>query len=278
MANHGHYGGGPGSRQGTYVCSPSGKFLASINSNDPDRTLSMLQEGLQAWEKLVESERRLSSESRIKPRHRWEDSYPSDGLVLNVINRDLPEQCDPNSPCEVKWNQDHIWFSQEEARQWLGENPSTGDRHDLPDDLVARLAQLHFIDSVKGQTARFSRKATAGSTISTEVVERKGSLVTLKISGLTKGSNPEGWWQSANGVTTRSLGHATYDLERQAFVEFELVALGRRWGFTKFNGRRDGAESGPLGFVFRLSPPSAYRIAPAAIASYDAAWVVRPDR
>jgi hypothetical protein len=93
MAEHGHYGGRPGTtRQGIYVCAPSGKFLASVNSNDADRVLAMMREGLAAWEMLPADQRQLSAESAVKPRHRWEDSYPTEGLVVNVISRDLPEQ------------------------------------------------------------------------------------------------------------------------------------------------------------------------------------------
>ena len=275
MANHGHSGGGPGSRQGTYVCSPSGKFLASINSSDPDRILGMMRRGLKAWEQLPERDKRLARDSQIKPEHRWEDSFPSEGLVLSVVNRDLPEKCDPSAPCEVKWNQDHIWFSKEEAAGWLGTDPQPGDVHNVAEKLVSRLARFHFIDSVAGQTARFSARGAAGSQISTEVVGRSGQRVTLEISGLTKGVASEGWWQSANGVVTRLLGRATFDLDRQAFVEFEMVALGRRWGYTRFNGRRGGEEAGPLGFVLKLADPEAFRIAPAAISHYDADWVVR---
>lgn len=279
MANHGHYGGRPGStRQGIYVCSPSGKFLASVNTTNPGRVLEMMQDGLAAWEKLPAAERRLSAESAIKPRHRWEDSYPSDGLVVNVISRDLPEQCDPHAPCKVKWNQDHVWYSKEEARSWLGNDPQQGDVHQLPEELVARLARFHFVDNVKGETPRFSRDGVKGSQISTEVVKRIGPLVELKISGLTKGVAAEGWWQSSNGVVTRVLGHATFDLERDAFVKFEMVALGRRWGFTRFNGRSRDPESGPLGYVFRMAAPRAHRIAPTAIGAYEADWVIRPQR
>ena len=279
MANHGHYGGQPGStRQGIYVCSPSGKFLASINSNSADRVLDMMRDGLAAWEKLSAEERRLSTENAIKPRHRWEDSCPSDGLIVNVIARDLPEQCDPLAPAEVKWNQDRVWYSKQEARQWLGKDPQQGDVHQLPEELVARLARFHFVDNVKGQTSRFSRNGVKRSQISTEVVERKGPSVELKVSGMTRGVNAEGWWQSANGVVTRVLGHATFDLEQDAFVEFEMVALGRRWGYTRFNGRRRDPESGPLGYVFRLAARDAYRIAPASIAAYDADWVIHPQR
>ena len=278
MANQGHYGGRPGSRQGIYVCSPSGAFLASINSNDPDRVLQMMQEGLAAWDKLPEKERQLPDESEIKPRHRWEDSYPTGGLIVNVISRDLPEQCDPAAPCDEEWNQDHVWFSKSEARQWLGEDPQPGDIHQLPEELVARLARFHLVDNVNGQTSEFSRSGVEGSSISTEVVERKGPLVKLEISGQTQGVAAEGWWQSSNGVVTRLLGHATFDLEREAFVEFEMLALGRRWGYTRFNGRYDDGESNPLGYVFRLTPPDSYRIAPASVASYDADWVKPPRR
>jgi len=195
-----------------------------------------------------------------------------------VISRDLPAQCDPHAPCEVKWNQDYVWYSKEEARQWLGNEPQPGDVHHLPDELVARLARFHFVDNVKGQTSRFSRRGVEGSHIATDVVKRTGASVQLKISGLTTGLAGEGWWQSSNGVVTRVLGSATFDLDQCAFVEFEMVALGRRWGHTRHNGRNRDAESGPLGYVFRLAAPNAYRIAPASIADYDVSWVPRPDR
>lgn len=56
MAEHGHYGGRPGtSRQGIYVCAPSGEFLASINSNSPDRVLAIMQQGKLAWSKLAKT-------------------------------------------------------------------------------------------------------------------------------------------------------------------------------------------------------------------------------
>lgn len=278
MANHGHYGGRPGTRQGIYVCAPSGNFLASINSNSADHVLEMMREGLAAWNELPEEQRRLAAGNKIRPRHRWEDSFPSGGLILSVISRDLPEQCDPAAPAEVKWNQDHVWFSKDEAKRWLGEDPQPGDIHQVPDDLVFRLARFHLVDNVKGQTPRFTRAGVQGSKIWTEVVSRDGTSVELKISGETVGAAAEGWWQSANGVVTRLLGNATFDLEEGSFVKFEMVALGRRWGYTRFNGRRRDGESGPLGYVFRLRDPDSYRIAPAQIASYDADWVVRPRR
>jgi hypothetical protein len=280
MAEHGHYGGRPGqTRQGIYVCSASGTFLASINSNNPDRVLAVLERGLKAWEKLPAEERRLSPLSEIKPRHRWEDSFPKGGLVLSMVTRDLPADCDPSKPCAARWNQDRVWFSKGEARRWLPQDPKQGDKHPVPQELVARLARLHLVDTVNGQTSPFSTGQVTGSQIATEVLERKDARVRIKITGRTKGdAQGRGRRESAHGVETRILGHATYDLEKEAFVEFQMVALGTRWGYTELNGRRRDTESGPLGFVFELTPADAPPIAPAFIRNYDVPWVSRPER
>jgi hypothetical protein len=280
MAEHGHYGGRPGqTRQGIYVCAPSGKFLASINSNSPDRVLAMLERGLQEWAKLPAEEKRLSPRSEIKPRHRWEDSFPKDGLVLSMITRDLPADCDPSQPGATRWNQDRVWFSRDEARQWLPRNPQPGDQHQVPQELVSRLVRLHFVDTVNGQTSPFAPGEVTGSQIATAVVERTGARVKLKITGTTKGnSSGRGQRESANGVETRILGHGVYDLEKEAFIEFQMVALGTRWGYTALNGRRRDRESGPVGFVFELAPADAPAVAPAFIRNYDAPWVNRPER
>jgi hypothetical protein len=278
MADHGHYGGRPGqSRQGIYVCSPSGKFLASINSNSPDRVLATLERGLKAWEELPAEERRLSKLSQISPRHRWEDSFPKDGLVLSMITRDLPADCDPSKPGADRWNQDRVWFSMDEARQWLPREPKPGAKHSLPEDLVLRLARLHLVDTVNGQTTPFLPGEVAGSQIATEVVERTGNRVKIRITGTTKGdSEGRGERTSEHGVETRILGHATYDLGKEAFAEFQMVALGTRWGYTRYNGRRRAPEASPVGYVFELTPSDAPPIAPAFIYDYDAKWVSRP--
>jgi hypothetical protein len=278
MADHGHYGNRPGTtRQGIYVCSPSGKFLASINSNNPDFVLAMLERGLKAWQNLPEQQKRLSPQSAFKPRHRWESSFPKDGLVLTEITRDLPADCDPSKPGAAKWNQDRVWFSKSEARQWVPGDPKPGDKHALPPELVTRLARLHLIDTVKGQSSPFSLREVAGSQISTEVLERKGALVKIKILGTTKGdSQGRGRREPAHYVETSILGHAAYDLEKLAFVEFEMVALGTRRGQTQLNGRRRDPESGPLGFVFAMESADAPPIAPAFIRNYDVSWVHPP--
>ena len=171
-----------------------------------------------------------------------------------------------------------MWFSKGEARQWLPQAPKQGDKHPVPQELVSRLARLHLVDTVNGQTSPFTPGQVTGSQIATEVLERKGGRVKIKITGTTKGdARGGGRRESAHGVETRILGTATYDLDREEFVEFEMVALGTRWGYTELNGRRRDTESGPLGFVFELTPADAPAIAPAFIRAYDVPWVSRPE-
>ena len=157
MANKGHYGGRPGaSRQGIYVCAPSGEFLASVNSNSPDRVLKTMRRGLEQWKALPAKERNLPADAQIKPTHRWEDSYPEEGLVLSMFTRDLPASGTPDGERSSKWNQDPVWFSHAEARSWLPpaldvSSETTRPQYDVPRPLALRLARLHLIDMVKGQ-------------------------------------------------------------------------------------------------------------------------------
>lgn len=278
MAEHGHYGGSPGTtRQGIYVCAPSGKFLASVNSNSADRVLSTMQRGLFAWKKLSKNQRLLTDDARILPEHRWEDSYPADGLVLTMFTRDLPEEGGPEQPCEAKWNQDRVWFSKAEARQWLPEDIRPGAKHSLPELLLTRLMRFHLVDTVKGQTSTFSTRELEDSAISVEVVKSAPPLARFEIVGATHAeSSRRRRRTSPHGVSTRLLGHGTYHVEQERFTEFEIVALGRRWGRTSLNGRRRDAPEGLLGFVFRLSGPEEPRIAPAFIFSDYADWVTGP--
>ncbi len=143
---------------------------------------------------------------------------------------------------------------------------------------MLRLARLHLVDTVKGQSSPFSRREVAGSQIAAEVVERVGARVKVKITGTTKGdSQGRGPREPAHAVETQLLGHAVYDLQKEAFVEFEIVALGTRQGRTQLNGRRRDAKGGPLGFVFELAAADAPPIAPAFIRNYDVSWVRLPE-
>lgn len=293
FADKGHYRHAGGTRQGIYVCTPSGKLLASANTLDANRVLELLRGALEKWDALPLQERHLPKGTDLTPRHRWEDSFPSKGLVLVSTNRDLPRDGKPGSQRRRRWNRDHVWFTSEEARRWLPPNPHpnpdphAGATHRLPDRLARRLARFHLVDNVRGQTQPFASEEVREARVVVEVADVKGKTLRLRISGSTRVVADGPWrlgdihWKPqqhhAHGVSTRLLGRATYDLERGAFTEFELVAVGRRWGATQNNGR--GKDAGPalIGFVFSIAPRSdAHRVAPTFLDMYGVDWVIHP--
>ena len=89
MADKGHYRKIGGSRQGIYICSPSGILLNSINSLNPDVVLEVIQKGLDRWNELPKKERYLPKDFSKNIEHRWEDSYPKDGLILKGAKADI---------------------------------------------------------------------------------------------------------------------------------------------------------------------------------------------
>ena len=80
-----------GSRQGIYVATGGGRLLASINSLNADKVLQTIEKGYEKWKALSEEERlKVIPFDGHGGTDRWEDSYPSGGLVLETIKRDLP--------------------------------------------------------------------------------------------------------------------------------------------------------------------------------------------
>ena len=156
MANKGHYRTAGRTRQGIYVCSPNGKLLSSINSLNADDVLKSIKNGLEKWNGLSVSERQLPTDQKLKPSHRWENSYPDQGLVLTSANADLFTDPPVQNIRGDRSNLDHVWFSKSEARLWLPDNPQVGDIYQLPDHLANRLFCFHLVDNVRGQTLPFA--------------------------------------------------------------------------------------------------------------------------
>ncbi len=203
FADQAHYRRKGGTRQGIYVCTASGKLLGSMNSNNAEAVAKMLTGALSKWKSLADSDRRIPERANFKPAHRWEDSFPNDGLVLLSANRDLPLDGNPGSRTGDRWNRDHVWFSRDEARTWLPADPRVGRTHNVPDIIVQRLARFHLVDNVGGQTLPFAASEVPGSTIQTEVVKREGTTVRLRISGSTKAETTDEWLMGKNIWTPR---------------------------------------------------------------------------
>jgi hypothetical protein len=267
FAELGHYRTPGTTRQGTYAATPSGLLLASINSNDPKRIADMLQRALARWETLKREERLLPTDPKkqVAEIKRPERSYPVGGLVLRVTSRDLPRD-GPKKGGKADWrvnawNEDYAWFTKSEARQFLPKEPKVGQKQDVPVPVIHRIACVHLVDNVRGQTSPFEENQVKKARLTAEVTAVDGNVVSLRLEGETLTAD-EG--KSKHGLDVRLLGNATFDLKEERFLTFELVAVGTRWGATQLNGRKGDVDTAPIGILFTLAGDSACEhVAPA---------------
>ena len=70
------------------------------------------------------------------------------------------------------------------------------------------------------------------------------------------------------GFEGKLLGRATFDPKTERFVAFELVAVGERWGATRYNFRTD-LDRSPFGFASVLAGDKPiHHVAPAFVDNY----------
>jgi hypothetical protein len=276
----GHYAGRTqptNTRQGIYAAAPSGVMLASINSNDPKRVADMLQRALERWSSLPDAERLQAADGRIDAVRieRPETRYPTGGLVLRVFSRDLPREEAPPDWRADAWNQDYAWFRREEARALLPATLREGERAVVSEALVRRLARLHFVDNVRGQTTPYRENDVVAAELAVDVVGMANGVASVRFRGATRAER-EGVWsiegfkdlsapaQHRLGMELKLFGTAEFDTAKDAFVAFDLVALGTRHGATQYNGRHDDPGPAPIGFCLGLAGDTpAEHVAPA---------------
>ena len=214
-------------------------------------------------------------------------SGPEGGLVLTSVSRDL-ESTDGEFPTRTPfWNRDHVWFTSGEASMWLPDERIVGARHSVPQEIGMRLARLHLVDDVRGQTIPYAPQEVRAAHFYTEILPQDVSRLHIRISGRTVAQSDGSWlseesiWvpqrQHPHGMRTALLGQAVFDLESQSFVEFELFARGDWSGRTQFNGRKADDAHGLIGFMFTL-PPRRIKshVPPGFVDSYNASWITRP--
>lgn len=267
--------------QGIYCFTPSGTLLAAALSTDPREVAAALKEALSKWE-VLDPKKRLFLEP-IRPfdaTMRPEPPYPEDGLVLLQSMRDLPRLLSLEPISSGPWNKDYVWFKKSEARLLLPEKIQRGARYEVPAKLVKRLATVHFVDQVRGASEPFEPLDVDRAKLTATVEDVEGRVALLRFEGSSRAAREGRWpvdgerdraWPSLQkrGVELSILGRARYDLKSQRFTAFELVAIGRRWGGTQWNGRADDLADGPIGFAFAVAPGHpVHRAAPHALASW----------
>lgn len=283
VAEQGHYGGRTkptDTRQGIYACSPSGELLASINSTSTEAMTKMLEKALAKWKEMPDEKKWLAPapEAGAKGLERWERLFPADGLALRMFSRDLPREKEMDPAWATAWNTDTCWFRKAEARRLMPAEIAEGALHEIPRDLVLRLACSTLLDNVRGQTIPFRAEEIAEATLAVEVDSVKDGVARVRFAGHTKASAVGKWRvngfdptvaEQKRGYDAELLGRGVWDVAKERFVEFELVAAGTRWGGTQYNGRPNDLGENPMGHVLRLAADSpSDRVAPAHIYGY----------
>lgn len=265
-----------GSRQGTWILSPGGDVLARTNTRDSGGVLAAMKKGLAAWNELPAERRRLPADVDLQPRHRWEDSRPDDGVVLERIAREgAPAGADLDDN-DAPWNRDFAWFARGELSDWSDWSAA-----------ARRLARFHLVDNVRGQTLPYADEEVHVAELTATPVGTDGSRVTLELRGRTR-AVAEGPWllgeslwkprhEHPHGIECVLVGRAVYDRDVGRIEELELVAAGRRWGRTVMNGRGRDDAPGRIDFHFRIAPNPERTVAPTFIQLYDADWVAHPE-
>jgi hypothetical protein len=284
VAEQGHYAGRTkptGTRQGIYAATPNGTLLSSINTRNADAMLRMMEKALEKWESLSREERLFPEAPEEKPsgRFRWEWKYPEEGLILHQYSRDLPRSKGSIQGWRKNaWNQDFAWFRKKEARSFLSSDPKVGEVHPVPLPLVLRLVRFHLMDIVRGQTSPWKLSHIKKANLESSVLKREGDRVTLSLRGKSR-SHAKGKWpvrgmksakeDADRGFDAELRGRAVYDLTKERFLSFELLATGSRWGGTQYNGRGDDLDPAPMGIFFRIAGSGGgERVAPAFIWGY----------
>lgn len=279
VSEKGHYGGRTfptNTRQGTYMLTAAGEFLASVNTNDPNHMVQVMQQALERW-------RGLSKEQRIGPElksksdelRRFERFYPEDGLAFAVFSRDMPRNDPPTDWRVNAWNKDFLWYRKEEMKGFVPQGKSA----EVPTALVRRMAQAVFVDNVRGQTESYRAEHVKVATLSATRVSQSGNLVKIRFEGKTE-TEASGRWRieglrndqdvdMTRGISLTLLGFATYDTKAERFKSFEIVGVGPRRGATQYNVRFDDMGPRDIGFALRMGTGKPEeRIAPAHIWVY----------
>ncbi|MCR9244867.1 MAG: hypothetical protein NXI31_07535 [bacterium] len=275
-----------GTLQGTYVLTASGRCLGRINSGNPEAVANMLSQALLEWRDLPAKEREAAA-SIPAATHRWEQSRPQRGLILQRFARDIGKQ--PSEPPRGPVNRDSVWFTQREVTDWIPDNPTSGQKGTVAPLVARRLAQFALVDNVRGQTLPFAAAEIQRAALYYEVRAVNDERLEFALRGAThaEASGPwlggDNYWKPKREwprwLSTSLIGHAVFDRRERRFTEFELVSLGTRFGRTQFNGRaREEPQSQHrIGFVLQLAPPE-FRVAPTFINVYDTDWVRHPGK
>jgi hypothetical protein len=261
-----------------------GRPAALRNCQDRNGLAQGLQEVLEAYAKLPESERRPKSvEGEVKP----QETPPPGGLVLTIYDRPLgrdkegryrlPEGDDfdgfrTHAP---HGQRSSLWLTEAECKSLVPETPQKGQTHKVSTKLAKRIWLYGLVpqtlwvveESWKPDSARAGEVRLTVEDVTPQVIRMRmhGSVLLSGPAVLHEWPNRKFIKNLENRYDARLEGLIVYDRVKQKIVKWDLAALGDysgRW----FAGNKGWKEATlktplPLGFAFELDQ-TAYELPP----------------
>ena len=269
IAEQGHYAGRTkptNTRQGLYVAMADGQLLASVNSTRARDVLQMMNRAAFKFRNL-QSNAQPKISDQFKPDQKYDISFPEGGMILRITCRDLPR---PSNSLHKTWrhNFDNAWLTADEVSSFVPQ-PDDGEgeikdglEYDIPSHVIARIAQFHLIDHVKGEAPWWNSSMVKEANASAQVVGVKEGRALIKLTGHVKceegrrtNVNPfNGQRDSPQGIDLQLSGRLIWDIKQEKFTRFNWVAIGDRWGTATYNFRHRDLQKNPIGFVLELLP------------------------
>jgi hypothetical protein len=264
LAGRGSYDESGGvTRQAIYCLTASGKLLAWKNAGQlPAVMRKTLRQGLAAWRKLPESERRAGAVhvEPLKPDPRFDRSPPSNGLILDVYTRALNrnskgelERADQRmNGVRIGAQHDHMWLTEAEWKALVPANPQLGDAVAVPATVARRIFQYHLVDSTLGEPTLWEPQQICSGQLNLTVGAVTNEHLRLRLQGAALMSTHPDPNRADRGYDVRLVGHLDYDRAKGVFERFDILALGDAWGKNPIYGKGPQKPS-PLGVVFELA-------------------------
>lgn len=255
-------GGEGANRQGLYCFTASGVLLATNNHQDTDAVREMLEQGLAAWNRLPDAERRAGAVRVPEPGkldRQFTRTPPEGGLVLNVYTRILDQNRSGKhikGSCDFSGGdlsaRDHMWLKRGEWQALVPATAKKGDRIDRPASLAERMLRYHLTDNTRGEPSFWNADQIRARRLQWTVVTASETDLRLRLEGSALMATGEDAKRADRGYEVRLAGILHYDRLRKVIDRLDMVAIGDHWGEGEFTqGARPGRK--PLGVAFELS-------------------------
>jgi hypothetical protein len=255
---------GGDNRQGIYCFTPSGRMLTELKNvgNQPAELRRLLQNGVAAWNRLPEEERKPGA---VKvPEISFDGAYhrpvPAGALVLRQYQRGLKRAADGSLAAHdfafreaPVWAQrDRAWILPAEWKALVPAVPAAGAPVEIPVALKRRLLRYHFVEALVGEPGAWAPEHLRKEQFKLTVQSVTDARILYHLEGSVLMTTEPDAAKTKCGMEGTLAGILSYDRVKSTFDRFDLVLVADCWG--ALNGHNAISREGrnPVGFAFEL--------------------------